>query len=143
MKFSNGSRNWSSGSPVVICVIFSVTKAVNFWRASYIKLSVSPEELLTRTSHQFACCHRILVYCQYVMIICSLYCYNRLRLMRPRLSFCRQRARAPSTRATAMLSVPVSSTGQAPASADGTNLPGADLDVRRTPAGCAPWKAHI
>ena len=24
-----------------------------------------------------------------------------------------------------------------------TNLPGADLDVRRTPAGCAPWKAHI
>ena len=24
-----------------------------------------------------------------------------------------------------------------------TNLPGADLDVQRTPAGCAPWKAHI
>ena len=24
-----------------------------------------------------------------------------------------------------------------------TNLPGADLDVRRTPAGCAPGKAHI
>ena len=24
-----------------------------------------------------------------------------------------------------------------------TNLPGADLDVRRAPAGCAPWKAHI
>ena len=42
---------------------------------------------------------------------------------------------------TVMLSVPVSSTGQAPAPAGGTNLPGADLDVRRTP--CAPWKAHI
>ena len=24
-----------------------------------------------------------------------------------------------------------------------TNLPGADLDIRRMPAGCAPWKAHI
>ena len=24
-----------------------------------------------------------------------------------------------------------------------TNLPGADLDVRRTPVGCAPGKAHI
>ena len=47
----------------------------------------------------------------------------------------------PSTIATAMLSVPVSSTGQAPAPAGGTNLPGADLDVRRTP--CVPWKAHI
>ena len=49
----------------------------------------------------------------------------------------------PSTVATAMLSVPVSSTGQAPAPAGGTNLPGADLDVRRTPVGCAPGKAHI
>ena len=84
-----------------------------------------------------------------------------------RLSFCRQRARVhcahpcaqpcgrlspcklsvlticPSTIATVMLSVPVSSTGQAPAPAGGTNLSGAELDVRRTPAGCAPWKAHI
>ena len=24
-----------------------------------------------------------------------------------------------------------------------TNLPGADLDIRRMPAGCAPWRAHI
>ena len=131
---------------------------------------------LARISHQFAYRHRIVVCRQYVMIICSLYRHNRLRLMRPRLSFCRQRARVhcahppaynrrgrlwaqpcgrlspckssvlticPSTRATAMLSVPVSSTGQAPAPAGGTNLPGADLDVQRTPAGGAPRKAHI
>ena len=100
---------------------------------------------LARISHQFACCHRLVVCCQYVMIICSLYRHNRLRLMRPRLSFCRQRARVhcahpwaqpcgrlspcklsvlticPSTIATAMLSVPVSSTGQAPAPAGGKN----------------------
>ena len=24
-----------------------------------------------------------------------------------------------------------------------TNLPGADLDARRAPAGCAPWMVHI
>ena len=24
-----------------------------------------------------------------------------------------------------------------------TNLPGADLDIRRMPAGCAPWRAHM
>ena len=48
---------------------------------------------LARISHQFACRHRIVVCCQYVMIICSLYQHNRLRLMRPRLSFCPQRAR--------------------------------------------------
>ena len=62
-------------------------------------------KVLARISHQFACRHRIVVCCQYVMIICSLYRHNRLRLMRPRLSFLRQWARAPSTIATAMLSV--------------------------------------
>ena len=126
---------------------------------------------LTHISHQFACRHRIVVCCQYVMIICSLYQHNKLRLMRPRLSFYRQRARVhcahppaynlqslppclrpqgqalrkqggrlwaqpcgrlspckssvlticPSTIATAMLSVPVSSTGQAPAPAGDKN----------------------
>ena len=35
----------------------------------------------------------MVICCQYVMILCSLYQHNRLRLMRPRLSFCRQRAR--------------------------------------------------
>ena len=115
---------------------------------------------LTRISHQFACRHRIVVCCQHVMIICSLYRHNKLRLMRPRLSFCRQRARVslrPSLGATLRAAVAVQivcpdnlslnqSYGYAfgsQAPAGGTNLPGADLDVRRTPAGCAPWKAHI
>ena len=155
---------------------------------------LSPVSLLwqARISHQFACRHRIVVCCQYVMIICSLYRHNRLRLMRSlrpspllttgracppclrpaepapllttaggqalrkqggrlwtqpcgRLSPCKSAVLpiCPSTIATAMLSVPVSSTGQAPAPAGSTNLPGADLDVRRTPAGCAPWMVHI
>ena len=39
-----------------------------------------------------------------------------------------------------MLSVPVSSTGQAPAPASDTNLPGADLDARRV---CAMEGAHL
>ena len=37
------------------------------------------------------------------MVIFSIFRHYRLRLMRPRLSLCRQRARAPSTVATAML----------------------------------------
>ena len=125
-------------------VILQVYSPINLLNVVRLCFRIPGDNLLltlTRISHQFACRHRLVVCCQHVMIICSLYRHNRLRLMRPRLSFCRQRARAPSTRATAMLSVPVSSTGQAPAPASGTNLPGADLDIRRMP--CAPWKAHI
>ena len=146
---------------------------------------------LTRISHQFAYRHRIVVCCQYVMIICSLSQHNRLRLMHPRLSFCPQRARVhcahpwaqpcgrlspcklsvlticPSTiqicleqiwtsagcpqgvrhggrtSTTAMLSVPVSSTGQAPAPAErhksARSRFGHPKDARRV---CAMEGAH-
>ena len=52
---------------------------------------------LARISHQFACFHRIYFCCQLVMVTYPRWCRYRLRLMRPRLSFSRQRARASST----------------------------------------------
>ena len=89
---------------------------------------------LARISHQFACRHRIVVCCQYVMIICSLYQHNRLRLMR---------SLRPSLGATLRAAVAVQIVCPDNLSINHTNLPGADLDIRRMPAGGAPWMGRI
>ena len=97
------------------------------------------------------------------MVIFSIFRHYRLRLMRPHLSFCRQRAHVhcahpwpqpygrlspckssvlpicPSTVATAILSVPVSSTGQAPAPAGGKNPARSSHHLVRNPGWRLLW----
>ena len=61
--------------------------------------------ILARISHQYACWRLKHICCQYVTLLFTLWCHHTLRLMRPRWSLSRLRARASSTIATAMVSV--------------------------------------
>ena len=65
--------------------ILQVRSPINLLNVVRLCFKIPGDNLLltlTRISHQFACRHRIVVCCQHVMIICSLYRHNRLRLMR-------------------------------------------------------------
>ena len=77
------------------------------------------------------------------MIICSLYQHNRLRLMRSlRPSPCLQ-PQGQALDATLRAAIAVQIGCPADLSLNHTNLPGADLDGRRSPAGCAPGMGRI
>ena len=99
---------------------------------------------LTHISHQFACRHRLVVCCQYVMRICSLYRHYRLRLF---IAPIPGRNPAGGLRRAKSAILPICLACLFAASEhmlpQPYKLPGADLDIRRMPAGGAPWMGRI
>ena len=65
--------------PANVIIVEDIRRLLHF---HFPRLLQTGRNHLARISHQFACRHRKFICCQYVMIICSLFRHNRLRLMR-------------------------------------------------------------